>query len=431
MRILQSALAATNFRSLTSFTDALRGENTDFEVHVGVQGVTGAGKSSLLGALLSYEDLLPSNNAEAATATICKVAYSHEDDPDKAFHARITFRTRKDVKEELDKFFENVKERERLLHPDTAQNEQQGEHDDYADDDAKAKAVEELNDQIQDVAGKIKAVWGFTIDQLATMSSEDLLTPDDPTAKLLSSTKSVYGSEKEAFAAEIKPYLDSTVQELKGKSGAKARVMAVWPLIDHVDIYVKADILKGGLVLVDLPGLSDIVESRAAVARKYYQNLSVTAIVSPYVRAADERTAVNLMTENQELNMRMDGKFDSHSFCVVLSKSDDIDFGAVAKQEGWSNDLKAMADFAEQLERCDRSFQYCKKTAEDLRKTKKAAKDGSEKESIEAKLKKYNRAKKGLLKREKTLKASRRILRGTLVHRSIQARNRVLKKRIS
>ncbi|KXX82154.1 Nuclear GTPase SLIP-GC [Madurella mycetomatis] len=75
--------------------------------------------------------------------------------------------------------------------------------------------------------------------------------------------------------------------------------MAIWPLINHVDIYLKADIVKGGIVLVDVPGLLDIVESRAAVARKHYQNLSVTAIVTPCVRAADERTAVNLMTETK------------------------------------------------------------------------------------------------------------------------------------
>lgn len=153
-----------------------------------------------MSALLGFKDLLPSNNAEAATATICKVFYNHDDDTRKAFQAKITFRKRQDAKEELDRFFDSVIERDRLLHPATAKNEQGDIEDEYDNNDEKARAVEELNDHIQDVSDKIKAVWGYTMDQLAGMSTKVLLTPDDPTAKLLSATKSIYSSDKEAFS---------------------------------------------------------------------------------------------------------------------------------------------------------------------------------------------------------------------------------------
>ncbi|GAB1316143.1 hypothetical protein MFIFM68171_06353 [Madurella fahalii] len=430
LRLIKEYSMSEELRKWLGEVDALKAERLDFEVHVGVQGATGAGKSSLLSALLDCKDLLPSNNAEAATATICKVFYNHDDDPRKAFHAKITFRKRQDVKEELDRFFDSVVERDRLLHPDTAKDGQHGEGDEYDNNDERARAVEELNDHIQDVSDKIKAVWGYTLNQLAKMSTADLLTPDDPTAKLLSSTKSISSSDQETFATEIKPYLDSTSQEFKGKSGAKTRTMAVWPLIDHVDIYLKADILKGGIVLVDLPGLSDIVESRAAVARKHYQNLSVTAIVAPCVRAADERTAVNLMTENQELNMRMDGKFDGHNFCVVLSKTDDIDAYAVGKREGWIEEVKAISDLAEEFQNCDAIAKTCKSTADSLRKAKKGAKDESERQGIEAKIKKLNKTRKRQTKAKKQCRAEFRNRKGALCHHSIQARNRILERRI-
>jgi gas vesicle protein len=163
--------------------------------------------------------------------------------------------------------------------------------------------------------------------------------------------------------------------------------MAVWPLIDHVNIYVKADILKGGLVLVDLPGLSDIVESRAAVARKYYQNLAVTAIVTPWVRAADERTAVSLMTENQELSMRMDGKFDGRSFGVVLSKADDIDPVIIAKNMGWDERLQAIKQLNHELKKSSKLKEDWKKQEKQLQKATKQAKDKAEKDELQKKLK--------------------------------------------
>lgn len=206
--------------------------------------------------------------------------------------------------------------------------------------------------------------------------------------------------------------------------------MAVWPLIDHVDIYLKADILNGGIVLVDLPGLSDIVESRAAVARRHFQNLSVTAIVTPCVRAADERTAVNLMTENQELNMRMDGKFDGHNFCVVLSKTDDIDPYPMAKKEGWNKELKAIADLRAKVQECDAAINAHKLLIDDLRKAKKSAKDPSERQGIEDKLEKLGKVKKWKTRARKGWRAEIKNKGGAIFHRAIQVRNRVLEKRI-
>jgi hypothetical protein len=92
-----------------------------------------------------------------------------------------------------------VKERDRLLHLDST-----NDNDEYAEEEQRAKAIEELNDHIKDVADKIKAVWGHTIDQLTKMSTEELLAPDDPSTKLLGTTKSIYASGNGTFAKRDK-----------------------------------------------------------------------------------------------------------------------------------------------------------------------------------------------------------------------------------
>lgn len=79
------------------------------------------------------------------------------------------------------------------------------------------------------------------------------------------------------------------------------------------------------------PRSSDMVESRSAIAERYFQKLSVTTIVTPAIRAVDEKTGVKLMGSYQELRMQLDGKYHKDSFCVVISKIDDMGCDAYCK----------------------------------------------------------------------------------------------------
>lgn len=255
--------------------------------------------------------MLPSNNAEAATATVCKVSYNHFDD----FRAKIHFRSYDDVKKELDAFFEALQERDRI-------NAVQDEEFMDGEDDDRGNSLNELMAIIQNTGDKIEAVWDLMPEDLAIMSTNDLLHSEDHASKLLSQTISVYGVGVPDFADSVKPYLDSTPIDVG--EGDNARKMAHWPLISHIEIFVKSELLKSGLVLVDLPGLSDAVESRSAVAEGYKRKLALVVVVTPSVRAADESTGVNLMSRAQEVEMKMDGKLNSQSSCIVISKTDDI-----------------------------------------------------------------------------------------------------------
>ncbi|KAK7716332.1 hypothetical protein SLS64_003486 [Diaporthe eres] len=51
------------------------------------------------------------------------------------------------------------------------------------------------------------------------------------------------------------------------------------------------------------------------------------------MRATEEKTAIGFIKRRQEDEMRMNGKFDRNSLCVVLSKTEDLDSNAYLKEE--------------------------------------------------------------------------------------------------
>lgn len=288
--------------------------------------------------------MLPPNDALVATAAICQVAYNYYDDPKKAFRAEITFRKYMDVKRELNKFFDDIKLRNQLLNG-------RGEFEDGDDNESPDSSdLGEVIERIKATAEKIEPVWGYSLTELEDMSTQDLLRKSDPAVKYLNTIKPINERDLATFAPAIKPYLDATTTTVSGKAGHETRDMAVWPLIDHVKVWVKSDILRGGIVLVDLPGLGEVVETRAAVAKKFYNKLAVTIVVSPSVRAAGEKTAVDLMTENQEITMRMSGKLDDRGYCIVLSKADDgIDWETTARNQKRMNDIKTLGELHKKI----------------------------------------------------------------------------------
>lgn len=279
--------------------------------------------------LLEIPELLPSSNSEAATSCACRVSWNDDNDPDHKFRAEIVFRSREDVAQELQQLFAMLKERREL-------NEREVDDDD--EPFARMEEEAEMESAIAEGFKKISAVWGLDEDTVECMSPEDLLASKPDVLQLLGTTKTIYSQHPEQFADVVKPYLDSseTVQGFRA-----------WPLITEVRLFVKAPFLERGVVLVDLPGLSDAVESRAEVANKYAKKLQITAIVAPARRAIDEKTGVQLMSDYQTLRMQLDGRYNKKSFCVVVSQIDEIDCDvfikgdALAKQnEDLQKDVK-------------------------------------------------------------------------------------------
>ncbi|KAI0836516.1 hypothetical protein F5Y06DRAFT_305267 [Hypoxylon sp. FL0890] len=349
----------------------------EFRVLVGVAGPTGSGKTSALNALLGFPELLPTSNQEAATAVPCKVAYNDDDRHAMKFRACVTFRKLAGLRRQLDQFFEDLKRRDELLEADT------GSPEDF-------EALRDANASLKPTFEMARTVFGLEECEVSKMTTEDLLS-DEGVTKLLGTKKKYHSPNADQLSEQIKPYMDSTTAR-HTKSGSE---FAAWPLIDEVEILVKSDILRNGVVLVDLPGLADSVESRAAVAEAYFSKLVATLIVSPARRAADDSTSVRLMSEHQELRMKMDGKFHKRSYCIVVSQMDQIDRrSALRTREAKSNpNLQQLLEEEEELKsKKQQKSEELKNARKQLAKLHKAS------QSVTSKAKKSKMPSKGVSK---------------------------------
>ncbi|KAI1388070.1 uncharacterized protein F4822DRAFT_444534 [Hypoxylon trugodes] len=282
----------------------------EFRVLVGVAGPTGSGKTSALNALL-----------EAATAVPCRIAYNQDDRSSMKFRACVTFRNKSGLTKQLKQFYEDLQSRDELRDSST------GSAEDY-------EALRNANANLKPTFEMIRTIFGLEEKDVVKMTPQDLLDSNQDVSKLLGTTKRYHSSNAEQLSEQIKPYLDSTVAQ-HTKLGAE---FAAWPLVDEVEVFVKSDVLRDGVVLVDLPGLADSVESRAAIAEAYFPKLAATLIVTPARRAADDSTSVKLMSDHQELQMQMNGKFHKRSYCVVVSQIDQLErSSALRTREAKSN----------------------------------------------------------------------------------------------
>ncbi|KAF0637775.1 hypothetical protein FPSE5266_09531 [Fusarium pseudograminearum] len=294
----------------------------DRQILVGVEGPTGAGKSSFLGSLLKIPELFPSGQESAATAVIGKASWNWVDDPERRFRAQVFFRTRNEIASEVRSL---LKELNRWL------GLKASNHDD--DDEDTADAISVSRGLIERQLPRVKAVWGMNEEQLLRLAkncprwltykkaAETILERNATAERFLRQGEVTFNaSTAEMLSASIKPFLDSS-----SSTDGSGNEFAAWPLVSGVHIYAKADILKPGITLVDLPGCGDAVESRSEVAQKVSHTLDVRMVVSPIIRATDEKQGQALMQNGfDEAQMRLRGKMDGRGFCVIASKMDDM-----------------------------------------------------------------------------------------------------------
>ncbi|PYH97236.1 hypothetical protein BO71DRAFT_319135, partial [Aspergillus ellipticus CBS 707.79] len=285
------------------------------KVIIGVVGSTGAGKSSLINAIIDEKNILPTDCMRASTAVATEVSYNHG--PSK-FRAEVEFITRADWKNELEILFAE-------LH-------------DHSDE---VRRGDQLTNSDAAVAlDKIKAVYPALTPEDILDASIDELLGDVKISALLDTTLKFEDDDSKAFATKLKSYIhskgkrgrpkkvpakqDPAKQEDGGTSGLDATEQEVghWPLVRVVRIYTKAKALETGATLVDLPGICDSNAARVAVAEDYMKRCSAHWIAAPINRAVDDKVARDLLGKNHKRQMQMDSAFSDISF--ICTKTDDI-----------------------------------------------------------------------------------------------------------
>lgn len=237
----------------TFLTDKIRDLETDKRELVGVFGKTGAGKSSLINAVIGEENLLPSGSGSACTSAMIKVEANVDN---QNYEAEIEFITKEDWREELWNFDKFLKE-------------------DGCDD----------GDDDDEYREKLSALYG---EGWEDKSPDELMDKN--------------------YFREIPEFLRSEKKMLTGKSAEdlsekliqytrreKDRQGCYWPLVKCVTVKVPNKKLLQHVTLVDLPGNGDCNKGRDEMWKKLVASCSTVWIVTEMNRAADEKEAWEIL----------------------------------------------------------------------------------------------------------------------------------------
>jgi hypothetical protein len=297
--------------------EMVRQEATGARTVVGVVGNTGAGKSSVINAILDEERLVPTNCMRACTAVVTEMSWNANDDEGSKYRAEIEFIKPAEWERELRVLFEEIIDGSGGI----------------------SREVGNPDSQAGIAYAKIRAVyWRLTKDDLIESSIEKLMT-DQSVRGLLGTTKYVKDRYCDTFYKTLQHYVDSkekpeltkdsdneeednskgTSDKDKKKKKTRKREQEFWPLIKVVRLYVKADALSTGAVLVDLPGVADSNAARAAVAEGYMKQCTGLWIVSPINRAVDDKAAKNLLGSTFRRQLKYDGTYSAVTF--ICSKT--------------------------------------------------------------------------------------------------------------
>ncbi len=249
--------------------------------------------------------VLPHNEEAASTAVAVEVLYKHSDDSNRLFRAEIEGISKSEFSKESEDLFE-VK-REWDLYTEDEDEDEDEERD------------TEIWQRMLNTIEKIKWLYPSlkNPDDLNKTSGKQLLSKPH-VLKMLDSKKGLCAKTEAAFARDVKKYIESSAPKESNDVSVSLR-----PLVKVVRIFVKAEILKPGIVLVDLPGSGDTSAARLAVAENYRKNLTASIVCAPAPRAGNDKAASDLLMNSvQRRNLQLDGLYSSDSWFLVITQTD-------------------------------------------------------------------------------------------------------------
>ncbi|XP_035852377.1 nuclear GTPase SLIP-GC-like isoform X5 [Sander lucioperca] len=261
---------------------------TDKRELVGVFGKTGAGKSSLINAVIGAKNLLPSGSVSACTSVMIKVEANKQN---QNYVADIEFITKEEWKDEL---WSSLN----FLRDNADQENRQEEEDDF-----------------HDTEEKLSALYG---EEWKNKSPENLM--DNKYFKeiqefLTSKKKTLSCESAKELSAKFMKYTRSDSKDGEGKRW-------YWPLVKCVTIKVPNNDLLQHVTLVDLPGNGDRNKSRDNMWKRLVGSCSAVWIVTDINRAAAEKEPWEILKSASSL---MGNGGECQHIHFICTKSDVIE----------------------------------------------------------------------------------------------------------
>ncbi|TFY71113.1 hypothetical protein EVG20_g1901 [Dentipellis fragilis] len=308
-------------------------------VKVGLYGMTGSGKSSLINALLDG-NFMTTSSYGAGTATITEVAH-HK-------HDKITAEVKL------------VSENSWRSTISTLLNMTQ---------DATSDDISQLEDERNVAWSQVKCVYPtLSWSQLAEMTVEDILSLDEDVKDFLGATKRITCDDVKSFERNIAVFTSTNkalpkrtprsmpAEESHRNGDVVDATRGLWPLVEQVKIYCNAPVLSSGVVLVDIPGTSDTNHARSRIAMKSLGQCDKAWILAPISRAISDKIAADLLGES--FKRQMQNGYNSKTLSFIATKTDDISCEDVIRQLGLENE--------EELQRIETQIDVCMDEIESL-----------------------------------------------------------------
>lgn len=259
-------------------------------IYIGLFGSTGAGKSSLINAIIQQAMFLPVSGESICTSCIVQVRSGCCEQ----YEAKIHLLSDQEWKEEL-------KNLTKLLH---RAEELGGEEVDPWDRDG---AVEEA-------IWKLRIVYGTGAER---RDYEELLRAK-PKGKIPTSRVITLKAEE---AGELSIKLDPYIRTQRRDGDRESAETRIWPLIKHVEVTLpKSALIPEGVVLVDIPGTGDFNSKRDEMWKKTIDKCSAIWVISDIERVSGGRAHEDLLNESIKACQR--------GFCrdvaLVVTKTDKL-----------------------------------------------------------------------------------------------------------
>ncbi|XP_054861457.1 nuclear GTPase SLIP-GC-like isoform X1 [Amphiprion ocellaris] len=302
--IMGSVLARLHHQDNTKLNAFLRTKIHDLETDkrelVGVFGKTGAGKSSLINAIIGEKDLLPSGSVTACTSVMIKVEANIRNS---MYEADIEFITPEEWKDELWSMFQ-------FLGDKAHQDDDDDDNDDDDDDE-----------DYRDITEKLSALYG---DEWKHKTPEVLMDNKyfrEILYLLQSKKKTLTCESAKELSARLVKYTRSASSDGEGKEGTRC----FWPLVKCVTVKVPNNDLLQHVTLVDLPGNGDRNKSRDKMWKEIVGDCSTVWIVTEINRAASEKEPWEILTNTCSLMGNGGQCRQIHFICTKSDRVEDPD----------------------------------------------------------------------------------------------------------
>ncbi|XP_059579603.1 uncharacterized protein LOC102575220 isoform X2 [Alligator mississippiensis] len=370
--------------------EKLRKDTKMPKTYIAVVGNTGAGKSSLLNALLDEEAVLPTSAMRACTAVVVEIARTSGKSP---YEADVEFLSKEEWDSELKALLEDMKDKSGNL----------------------KKRCPDRKTEAGAAYSRVKAVYGM-VAELPRLKEMQEVTQHLGTVKHISAEKAT------DFRTKIEKFIDSRTDSLRDMKGGE-----FWPIVKCVRIRVPdTDVLKTGAVLVDLPGVRDSNAARDSAAKEYLKNCNAVWVVANINRAVDDKTAKDMLSASLRRQLLMDGQFGSLAF--ICTKTDSCNVPEIIRDLDLRDETQPIEEAVGQLEEQRMQVEMEKETLyAQLQQEQRQGRDAETRTQTE------NDLRKQLLEREFRVSALQREKEAKLRAISlicVQARNKFSKQQI-